>query len=266
MPLYNINFNKDDSLVRHILLGLISEMNKKIWYYDYHDEDDIRKVEIPFFISMIGSEKFLYEEFLLDDLVDPTKKNAIGNYDKVPRGMVQLESIEINGDELTNKHNYGIYQRDVDGELKSFRAQFRRIPLILSLKATIICDSYLSIMKAMERAIKFMYKTNVYNVDVGTYLEGTYRTRCAYSIPESYDSESPIEFSLEDKKEYHVNFDIELKTFFLVFEKEGEMFAGNRMFEIENNGFVKNETEDVDDVIEIVKDDDNNTLDKQSRS
>lgn len=233
MASYNLTFNKDDSVIRHILIGLVADLNKKIAFYNTIEGTDV-KVDIPFYLSLTGDEAYLYDYFLFDDSMDPERRKAIGNYEVKPRGIASLESMTVDSGALINKYVRGNYQKlEEDGTMKSYNAQFQMIPLVFNVNVKVIVDTHIEIFKTVEQVIKRLYKNNQYQVDVGVQREGTYRVACAYKLPEDYEMERPIEFGFDDKKQRSVNFAIEVKCRMPVFEFNTELYNGNRMFNFE---------------------------------
>lgn len=235
MPSYNLKFNADDSVIRHILVGLLADLNRKIFYFNQVDNETRKKIEIPFFYSIAGDESLMYDHFLFDTLKDPDGKIAEANYESVPRGVLNLTSFSIDSSSLVNKYIRGTYSKlEEDNEMRSYIAQFQMIPVIFNYDATIVLDSTLDVFKVTEKLVKQLYKNNQYNVDVGTLQDGTYKIASYYRMPEDYTQERPVQFTFNDKKEYRIIFNIEVLSFIPAFEFEDEQFAGNRMFTIEN--------------------------------
>lgn len=231
MASYSLQFNKDDSVIRHILIGLCADLNKRVAYTNLID-GALVKVDIPFYLSLTGDESYLYDYFLFDDSMDPERKKAIGNYEVKPRGIISFQSMSIESNALVNKYIRGNYQKlESDGTMRSYNAQFQLIPLIINIDAKIIIDTQLEVFKVAEKLVKKLYKNNTYQVDVGTLADGTYRVACGYKMPEDYELKRPIEFAFDDKKERSVAFSIELKCRMPVFEESTELYNGNRMFD-----------------------------------
>jgi hypothetical protein len=232
---YNLKFNKDDSVIRHVLIGLIADLNKKVTYFNTIEGQDT-PVDIPFYLSLSGDEGFMYDYFLFDDSMDPERRKAIGNYEVKPRGIASLESMTIDSGALINKYVRGTYQKlEEDGTMKSYNAQFQMIPVTINVTAKVIVDTHIEVFKVVEKIIKKLYKNNPYQVDVGTLQEGTYRVACNYKMPEDYEMERPITFGFDDKKNRSVNFSLEIKCRIPVFEFSTELYNGNRMFNMENS-------------------------------
>lgn len=236
---YNLKFNKDDSVIRHICIGLCADLNNKLYFLNQIDNETRDKVDIPFYYSFTGEEDTLYDYFLLDDSLDPERNKAIANYEVIPRGMINITSVSVDSQSLLNKYVRGEYQKLEEGQMKSYVSQFQSIPLIITFDCKIIVDTQLDLFIALEKVIKNLYKKNQYSVDVGHPEDGTYRIPAYYKIPEDLEMEKPIEFSFDDKKRKMVTFTIDMNTSMPSFEHEDEQFAGNRMFKFSQKQEIK---------------------------
>jgi hypothetical protein len=67
---YNAEFNKDLSFLRHIITALLQELNNKIYFYNVIDEDTKQKIDVPFYYSVTGQERFLLDNFLFDNIAE----------------------------------------------------------------------------------------------------------------------------------------------------------------------------------------------------
>ena len=237
MASYNQRFNSDDSVIRHIIIGLLADLNNKIYFYRQIDADNRKAIDIPFYYSITGDDQFLRDNFLFSTAsgtdCHPSAAFADGNYDVVPRGVVNLTGMSIDADKLVNKRNVGSYTKmNSDGAMEGYTAEFEMIPITLSVDLEILVSSTLDAFKITERLIKTLYKSNNFNVEVGHLNEGTYRLNSYYSIPEDFEIQTPIDFTFEDKDKYKISFPIEISSFIPSFDFDSERHVGNRMFEI----------------------------------
>jgi hypothetical protein len=238
MATYNAKFNKDDSVVRHVIIGLLADLNNKVYFYRQMDNDTRIEVDVPFYYAIAGDEDFLRDNFLFltkDGLgCAPEELKADGNYDVVPRGVVNFSSMAIDASKLVNKRTRGEYAKmNANGAMEGYTAEFEMIPVTMNFDVEIITSSQLDNFKITEMIIKRLYKSNYFNVEVGHLNEGTYRIASYYAMPEDYGTERPIEFSFDSKEGYKITFSIEVNSFIPSFEYDTEMHIGNRMFEIE---------------------------------
>ena len=67
MSAYNQEFNKDNTILRYIIVALLAELKDKVYYYNQIDEDTLKKIPVPFFYSITGDGRFLMDNFLWGD-------------------------------------------------------------------------------------------------------------------------------------------------------------------------------------------------------
>lgn len=251
MATYNVKFNSDDSVVRHLIIGLLADLNNKVYFYRQLGNDDTAiapdgsvdyksdrvEVDVPFYYAIAGDADFLKDNFLfltkngLNCAPDGTR--ADGNYDVVPRGIVNFSSLSIDSSKLVNKRIRGSYTKmNENGAMEGYNSEFTMIPVTIGLDVEIVLSSQLDIFKVTERIIKRLYKANQYNVEVGDLYEGSYRLPASYSMPDDYTAERPVEFSFDSNEGYKVTFSLEINSHIPTFEWETEMHVGNRMFEL----------------------------------
>ncbi len=226
MSAYNAEYNKDLSYTRHIIGAFLSELSDRVYWYNVIDEDSKLKINVPFYYSVSGQERFLLDNFLFDNLEEG---KAIGDYEKIPRGIIQLESMSIDSESLINKFVRTQIIRPYNGQLKTFALMTQSIPIIINFNVTIIISNTLELFKATESLISSLYKNNMFYVDYGGF-----QAQSTFSLPTDFSKEQPFEFSFNEKKEYKITFDIEVRSFFYVFEN-GLQLAEIPMKVVENN-------------------------------
>ncbi len=238
MSVYDLHFNKDDVTIRNILIGLLATMHNNIgWFNQLSSKiEDSRKINVPFYFSTTGSERYLQDNFLNNIDYDPENLKAETFYNKIPRGIVELSSINIESSNITNKYVRMNYQKeDLDGNLNTFNSEAFWVPITFSLDVKVYLDSILDQLKCTESIIRAFFKSKSYQIDV-SYT----RIPCLIQFPDDYSNERSIEFSFTDKKEFTVNFTIELKSYIPVFKPETEIFAGNTMQGFSTNVIIEN--------------------------
>jgi len=241
MATYNLKFNKDDSVVRHLIIGLLADLNEKMSFYRQVSNDQRIEVDVPFYYSISGDENFLRDNFLFSTAQGvtcvPAAEMADGNYDQVPRGVINITSLNVDPSKLVNKRNEGFYAKlDENGTMQSYMAEFDMIPIIIGIDVTIVLSSQLDIFKITEAIIKKMYRSNYYNVEVGHLEEGLYRISSEYAVPDDYSMERPVEFGFGEKEDFRVTFALEINSFIPSFDFNTERHAGNRMYQIGSIG------------------------------
>lgn len=229
MATYNLKFNKDDSVIRHIIIGLLADLNGKLSFHRQISNDERVEVDVPFFYAVSGDENFLKDNFLFSNVnglgCDPDGDFADGNYDKVPRGIVNLTSFAVDPGKLVNKRNMGQYSMmNEQGLMEGFVAEFEMIPCVIGVDVEILVSSQLDLFKVTEAIVKKMYKANFYHVDAGHLEDGTYRISSEYMMPDDYTQERPIEYSFDDKANHKVTFSLEINSFIPSFDFEEDTY------------------------------------------
>ena len=229
MATYNLKFNKDDSVIRHVVVGLLADLNSKLSFYRQISNDERVEIDVPFFYAVSGDENFMKDSFLFSSVngesCDPNGEFADGNYDKVPRGIVNLSSFAVDPSKLVNKRNMGHYMMmNEDGLMEGYVAEFEMIPCTIGVDVEILVSSQLDLFKVTEAIVKKMYKANFYHVDAGHLEEGTYRITSEYMMPDDYEQERPVEYSFDDKQNHKVSFSLEINSFIPSFDFEEDVY------------------------------------------
>ena len=231
MANYNLKYNKDDSVLRHVIIGLLADLNDRVYFYIQRSNNSRVKIEIPFYYTISGDDNFLHDNFLFDEIDDPGENIAMGHYDSIPRGVVTLSSVSVDSGSLVNKYVRGNYSKLVTTNeqelLKNYTAEFQMIPINLNFDVEIIIDNQLNCFKITEALFKLLYKNNNFNVEVGHLEDGVHRLASYYKFPEDTDLQKPVEYSFGDKKEFKIAFSIECLSFIPSWDMNTERFAGN---------------------------------------
>ena len=210
LNVYNQTENYDNSVIRYIVVALLSELRNKIYIYHHLANGVSEKVDIPFFFSVTGGERFLKDEFQYD-AIDNGK--AIGDYEKVPRGVLNMDSVSIDSGSQVNKFTQAKFVHNVGGMLKTFYMRCCFLPVNMSFSCTMVCSSHIEMLKVTESIMSKLYAVNTFSVDLGMMS-----VQSSYTLPQDYSQERPIEFTLDTQKEYKVTFNIDVKSFYPVFE------------------------------------------------
>ena len=230
MATYNLKYNKDDSVIRHIIIGLLADLNSKLSFWRQISNEERAVVDVPFFYAVSGDENFIKDNFLFSNVngesCDPDGEFADGNYDKVPRGIVNLSSFSIDPGKLVNKRNLGNYtMMNQSGLMEGFVAEFEMIPCVVGVDVEILLSSQLDMFKVTESIIKNMYKANFFHVDAGHLEDGMYRISSEYMMPDDYSQERPVEYGFDDKGNHKITFSLEINTNIPSFDFEDDIYT-----------------------------------------
>ena len=211
MSNYNEKYNKDDVFIRSMIVCLLAELNKKMYIYNRLDDGSVQKVDIPCLYSITGQERFLKDEFYYDAL---EQGKAFGDYEHVPRCMVNFTSFNVNQAEQTNKYNRTKIVRESQGILRTLYLNVEWIPVTLAFDCKVICANNIELLKVTEAIVSKIYKNpNYFKVDFGMF-----NVDACLTVPADYNHELPQEFGLNEKKEFSTSFSVEMKSFIPAFE------------------------------------------------
>jgi hypothetical protein len=219
-------FNTDEVFLRNLISALLRSFNEKLKYRQINDQQQVLEVFVPFFYSLTGDEPFLQDFFIHYRNCDTDKPIAEGNYDVIPRGVVSLQSSEINTQSLGNKFTRTSYAVEtVQGEMKTFSAYTNSVPLALTFSVRMKVDTLLDAFKIYQSVITTFYKTYSFSFE----FDG-YRIPAQVGFPESYDMTKQLEFSYNNLPQLiEFNFSVAVETYFPEKDLTTERFRGNLM-------------------------------------
>ncbi len=218
---YNLGYNKDDVVVRSLIIGLLADLNEKLFLHRRIDGER-KRFPIPFYFSLSTSQNFLYDHFLFDDgklthfICDSEcedKTLAQGHYESTPRGVIMLNGMSVDSQALTNKFIRGFYSKINDGQLLDYNAEIHMIPMVFNIGVRITTDNLTENLKVTESIIRQLYKMHRFSVETGDLDESIYRLDAKYIL----------------------DFEIELKSFIPSINYDTELFSGTRMQSIFGN-------------------------------
>lgn len=227
---FNDKYNTDNVHFRAVIIGLLNFLNTKVQFEQVVSDDDVRMIPVPFyFYQFAGDERFMQDFYLYykPDCDGPTK--AEGNYDPVPRGVINMTTAQVNTAALVNKFVRGTYNKEVDGRIEARSAYINVIPLTIGFDVEILSNGVVESMKIVQEAISIFYKAATFNVD----YKG-FRVPCQIGFSEEYNVEKPITFSFGDENKVTIKFTIEMETYLPVIDNNkltgSDMFRGDTMF------------------------------------
>ena len=205
---FNDRYNTDDVHMRAVLVGLINLLNKNVLIEHVISDTESKMTSIPFYPAMANDERFM-QDFYMHYHPDCQSYYVEGNYDQIPRGVIELSSFTIDSASLVNKFVRGTYHRqDTDGQVKAFSDYINVIPIRMTYDVEIICGSLLEAFKVVQEFIATFYKAATYQVS----YKG-FRVPCQVGFAQDYTIEKPTEFSYGDDKTIKVNFPLEMETY-----------------------------------------------------
>jgi len=222
MALYS-RYNNEDILVRAVIAGLLDVLNNHIEYKQVWGNDDVETIKVPWFFNESGDERFMqdfythYAECLPPRPVD-------GNFDMIPRGIINYTGSTINAQRITSRYVQGRYVKEVDGKLESYVSFLYSIPLQIRIDCEIRVDRQITALKIEQELRETFYKTVTYYV----YYKGM-RVGCTVGFPEDIAIEKNIQYSFESDNPIKLTFSLEIESYQPVFDKTTEMKATTKI-------------------------------------
>lgn len=219
-------YNTDEVFLRGFITSLLKSMNDKLKYIQVNDQQEVLEVYIPFFYSMTGDEPFLQDFFIRYTNCATDQIIAEGNYDVIPRGIVVLQTVQIDPQGLSNKFTRMSYSvESLQGEMKTFSSYTNSVPLNIGLEVTIKVDTLLDAFKVFQSVITTFYKTYTLSFE----YEG-FRIPAQVGFPESYDMSKQMDFTYNSNPQYiEFKFSLAAETYFPEKDLSTERFRGNLM-------------------------------------
>ena len=214
--------NTDDVLLRAVIVGLVNAFNYQIYYENVVSDTERQTVRVPFYYAFSGDERFMQDYFSNWSDCAPTWLE--GNYDPIPRGSITLSGVNIQSANQTSRFVRGFFTREKDGELLRYNSYLNSIPVSLQFNVKILTDTALDAFKIQQEIFRVLYKTMVFRVNfAGSVIPSQ------VGLPETYTMEKQFEYTYGEQNRISLSFDIEVETYFPIFDKKQEMFAGSRI-------------------------------------
>lgn len=240
---FSHKYNTDDVIIRAAIVGLVNELNNRMYFYNTWEDDRKELVRIPFFYAMSGDERFLQDAF--SNWNDCYPDFIEGNTDPIPRGTVFLSGVSILGANLTSRYVRGYYTKEINGELQRFNSYINSIPIQLNFSAEILVDTAIDSFKIIQSAIQVLFRTLTFSVNYNGF-----RVPTQAGFPESYATTKQFEFTYGSTDRLKTTFEIELQTYLPIPDEVQEFFAGKSIHRF--GGSVKPNQETIKDSIDVV--------------
>jgi len=223
--------NHDDVFLRSFSLAVLDLLNSQqmeIKNY-YNGQESI--IKVPYYYDRSGDARFyqdLYQNHILDDTYD--LKQAEGEYNKVPSGIISITSIGVDEGSLTNKFENGEYTRIEDGVLKAFSAKINVLPIRISMDLEINLDTRINTWKVLQsywdtffRTLKFKYMFK--GMTIAAYI----------GFPADVTANTAIEFSFGSEIENKLPISLECETFYPVINYSTERSTAKKIQSLTTN-------------------------------
>lgn len=228
-----IDINNQSLFFSIIIKGLMRKL---------YDDLTIRNIKIPHMILNTGDDLMYLEVKGHNQSKEPYEiTNEDYVYNMIPRCIVNPKGINLIPDQLTTPYSRGVLQFENEDEIKTYSAEFRRMPLTLSIEMTYYVDSYTDLLELTQQVISKLSFIQTYYI---TYMGQS--ILCSYKIPESFEGDFNVTLdgAYSDNKSRKISLNVEIETNYPIFN--------NRSI-IQADDFIKNTDFDIQHQKEILK-------------
>lgn len=225
-------YNTDDVFFRGVIIGLLSKLNETINYEQTGSDQVRRVVYIPFFYSMVGDEPFLQDFYLSYEDCDGNPAFAEGNYDVVPRGIIEMSTMRIDTASATTKFVRASYVKEVvkeiGSEMVTYSSYMNPIPLGISMSAKIKADTTLDAFKIQQSVLEILYKRFIYYFNYKGFRIPV-QVSLGDAVPDKQPNSFTMSYGSERGQGVTLSFSMELETYLPQLDLTTERFRGNLM-------------------------------------
>lgn len=162
-------FNFEDVFFRDLTVCVLDTLEGQVKWINRFTSGDVF-VQVPFYYSMTGDERFLLDSFS-DDIVS-TNRFVELNTDMIPRGHLTMTGFNIKSDEFANPNVWLRMVVENEFEIRKALAKVRAVPITVNYDLEILLNSEIDTFKCSQSIMdtlwlyKFMYfEYNFMNID-----------------------------------------------------------------------------------------------------
>jgi hypothetical protein len=211
-----IDINNQSSFFSIVIKGLMRKL---------YDDLKIRDIKIPHIILNTGDDLMYLELKNHDQSKEPYEiTNEDYVYNIIPRCIVNPKGINLIPDQLTTPYSRGILQYEDENGINTYSAEFRRMPLTMSIEMNYYVDTYTDLLELTQQSISKLSFVQTYYI---TYMGQS--ILCSYKIPESFEGDFSITLdgAYSDNKSRKMSLSIEIETNFPVFNNRSIIQSDN---------------------------------------
>jgi hypothetical protein len=162
-------YNMDDVYFRDLTVCVLDTLEGQVKWTNRFSSGD-RQVNVPFYYSMTGDERFLMDSFS-DDVVSNNRFVDL-NTDIIPRAHLTFTGFDIRSDEFANPNVWLKMVIENKDEIRKMLTKVRAVPITAKYDLTVLLNSEIDVFKCQTSIIdvlwlyRFMYfEFNFMNID-----------------------------------------------------------------------------------------------------
>lgn len=199
-------------LIKALMLNLTEQMT-------------VRGQQVPHMIINTGDDTMWLLEKDYNFAKEPYENtNEQYVYNTVPRCVMDVGSIDTVPDQLTNPYSRGYFQYEHEGQIKTFSAEMRRMPVKVNIDLKYYVSSFTDMLELSQHVItKLAYIRTFKFVYMGQTI------RASYKIPEAFDGEhlTDMDGTTTDNKNRIISMSLEVETTLPTYMPQTVVEAGN---------------------------------------
>lgn len=207
-----IDINNQEKFFSILIKGLLLKLDGDV---------KIRNIRVPHYVMHTGDDIMYLRGKEHDNSKEPlevTNENYV--YSMVPKCIVKLSGFDIQPDQLTSPYSIGNFQFDYEKRLYNVKAEFRRIPIKMSVELKYFTDSYNDLLELIQQIISKLCFIKTFNV---VYMGQV--IKCSYRIPEAFSGEflTELEGNTTEDRSKTLPLSLEIETSYPVFAEKTAM-------------------------------------------
>lgn len=218
-----IDCNNQELFFSALIKGLMSKLDNDI---------SIRSEKIPHIILNTGDDLVYLSVKGYDHFKEPyevTNEDYI--YGVVPRCVVTPSGISFESDQTSSPYSSGEFQYQNDSGLYTFSAEFRRLPLKLSVDLKYYVSSYTELLELIQQICTKLCWINTYSI---VYMGQ--KIVCSYKIPDQLEGEflTDLDGTTQDNRNRTLSISLEVESNLPVYAPGTVIYNGHS---IKNVGY-----------------------------
>jgi hypothetical protein len=226
-----IDINNKELFMGVLFKALLNNLNSQM---------KLRDKTINHFIINTGDDIMWLENKGQDNSKEPYQvSNEDYVYNTIPRCIANIGSIEVLEEQVTNPYTRGNFEIDYDDILRGFSAEFRRVPIKMSVDLKYYLDSFSDVLFVTQKIISEMLFIRTFKFE---YLGQT--IQASYKVPTSYSHDKNITFDggTTEQKLRTIEISLDVETNIPVFDERTAIDLDNSIKSLNVNiGFEEEE-------------------------
>ena len=210
---FNDLYNRDERFFSIVVKGVIAYLNNHIKLYDKPINHFIFNTGSSYMYVESNGYEFNWNETSGEDTM----------YMELPRCIIQLDSINIPQEELSQPYARGNYERKDGDQIKGFNAEIRRIPIELGINLNYVFSNFNEGLIMIQELINEFVFQRYFNI---TYLGQI--IQCSIEFDSTYNIElNKIDLAAADTTQRNLPIKLTINTSYPVINERTEISNGN---------------------------------------